>query len=277
MRPKGLFVGLTTFDLIHYVARIPEADEKVEAASRWTGAGGPAANAAATFAALGGEATLVTAVGQGVFARAATADLEARHVRVIDLCSEGELPTSCIVVDESGERTVVSTNAHGMRLGQVPRGLSDEDAFDTIGIDSHYPQVVDQLTPQGSRPKVVLDPGSRKPHAEQLMERSDHILISRAFSKAMSLEELLSFVKRHSPRLVAVSQGNAPLVAEFDGQRTTVPIPRISAIDTLGAGDVLHGAYAYAMASGHPIERALSDAVSVASASCERRGPRIEA
>ncbi len=56
MKPAGLFLGSTTLDLVHYVDRFPAPDEKLEADARRIGAGGPAANAAATFAALGGQA-----------------------------------------------------------------------------------------------------------------------------------------------------------------------------------------------------------------------------
>lgn len=59
----GCFIGLTTTDLIYRLERRLRPDEKMEAEEVWMGAGGPAANAAATFALLGGTAHLVTAVG----------------------------------------------------------------------------------------------------------------------------------------------------------------------------------------------------------------------
>jgi sugar/nucleoside kinase (ribokinase family) len=48
-------------------------------------AGGPAANAAVTCAALLGSATLVTAIGDGPLTTVVREDLAAHHVRVIDL------------------------------------------------------------------------------------------------------------------------------------------------------------------------------------------------
>ena len=60
----GVFVGLTTLDLVLGVAHAPAPDQKVEAHSQDLDVGGPAANAARTFAALGGRARLVTALGR---------------------------------------------------------------------------------------------------------------------------------------------------------------------------------------------------------------------
>jgi sugar/nucleoside kinase (ribokinase family) len=60
MRRTGLFVGLSTLDIVYRVAAPPGPDEKVQAAGQDLAAGGPATNAAVTFAALGGAATLGT-------------------------------------------------------------------------------------------------------------------------------------------------------------------------------------------------------------------------
>ena len=60
---KGLFLGLSTIDLLYPVHHFPDEDSKVKADSYYTFLGGPATNAAITFAALGGDATLVSAIG----------------------------------------------------------------------------------------------------------------------------------------------------------------------------------------------------------------------
>ncbi|MDQ6936225.1 MAG: sugar kinase, partial [Actinomycetota bacterium] len=72
---RGLFAGLTTVDVVHRLERLPGPDEKVTAARQDVVAGGPAANAASTFAGLGGVATLVTGLGRHPLAAAARADL----------------------------------------------------------------------------------------------------------------------------------------------------------------------------------------------------------
>ena len=51
--PRGLFVGLTTLDLIYHADHPPQANQKVVAKDMMFAAGGPATNAAVAFAALG--------------------------------------------------------------------------------------------------------------------------------------------------------------------------------------------------------------------------------
>ena len=57
---SGIFVGLSTIDLIYTVDEFPSANAKAVARSQAILAGGPATNAAITFSHLGGEATLVS-------------------------------------------------------------------------------------------------------------------------------------------------------------------------------------------------------------------------
>lgn len=274
--PSGLFVGLTTLDLVHYVEHFPNADEKIQALARWIGAGGPAANAAGTFAALGGRATLVTAAGDGLLPEAALADLAALGVEVIDLAAEGDLPTSSAVVDRSGDRTVVSVNAQGFDDEAMAGCLPDLDQADVVMVDSHYPQVVLRvLADVGDRSApVVFDPGSYKSHVFELMAKCDHVIASRSLDPKASPAELLGRLQEHDVALAAVTAGSDPTLAAAGDERFELQVPRIKALDTVGAGDVLHGAYAYYLSTGLPVRDALEEATSIAARSCELRGPR---
>ena len=75
--PVGVFVGLATLDVIHRIAKPPAANQKITSNAQFVAAGGPAANAAVTFAALGGQAILVTALGVDPVAELIRADLAA--------------------------------------------------------------------------------------------------------------------------------------------------------------------------------------------------------
>lgn len=276
--PAGLFIGLTTFDLVHYVERFPRADEKIQARARWTGAGGPAANAAAAFAALGGRAILVTAVGNGSMAGAVSEDLAKLEVEVVDLARYGELPTSSAVVDDSGQRTVVSLNAKGFDPAAMADRVGQGLSADVVVIDSHYPAVVDAVLGeiQGSVP-IVFDPGGYKPHVFDMMEMCDHVIASRSLDSEASADALLERIMSHDVELAAVSRGAESIVAVVDGRRVELEVPQVTARDTVGAGDVLHGAYAYFLSVGCPIEEALERAATVAADSCERHGARVVA
>src|ERR1700760_3484155 len=114
-RPRGLFVGLTTVDVVHRLDALPGPDEKATASRQEVLAGGPAAVAAIAFAALGGEPTLLTALGRHPLAEVARADLQQCGVRVVDAAfgaSVATVPVSSVRVRlRSGERSVSSLDA----------------------------------------------------------------------------------------------------------------------------------------------------------------------
>ncbi len=122
---------------------------------------------------------------------------------------------------------------------------------------------------------MVLDPGSEKPQLDVLMEESGHVIASRALDPKANPRTLLSRVMAHNVVVAAVSAGSEPLLAAIDNEVINLSVPQISSVDTLGAGDVLHGAYAFYIATGYPARTALERAISVAARSCERRGPRL--
>ncbi len=114
-RARGLFVGLATVDLVYVVDDLPPRNAKISVPGQHIAAGGPATNAAVTFAFLGGSSALVTAVGQHPLGAVIRQDLDRFSVSVYDVTADQqETPpvSSILVVRGSGERTVVSANAH---------------------------------------------------------------------------------------------------------------------------------------------------------------------
>ena len=110
---SGIFVGLSTIDLIHTVDEFPPANTKAVARSQEVFVGGPATNAAITFSLLGGKATLVSVVGGNPVAHLIKNELQKYAVDLVDLAPQSELlPTiSSVWVNQRGQRNVVSVNA----------------------------------------------------------------------------------------------------------------------------------------------------------------------
>jgi sugar/nucleoside kinase (ribokinase family) len=275
VKPTGLFVGLTTLDVVHYVERFPDADEKVEAAARWTGVGGPAANAAAAFAALGGQATLVTAIGSAGLAPFARDELATLGVEVVDLARGGELAVSSVLVDAEGRRTVASTNAQGFDQAGMPDRLPALAPPDVVVVDAHFPGVVFAACRRAAGSPVVLDPGGWKPQLAGLLPMSTHVIASRALDPGAGPEEILGRLERARPVVAAVTCGREPILASVGGVRFEVAVAPGEAIDTLGAGDVFHGAYAFSLALGRTPRESLEEAAAIATESCRVRGPRL--
>jgi sugar/nucleoside kinase (ribokinase family) len=251
--PRGLFVGLTTLDLIHRLERLPGADEKVTAQAQELVAGGPAAVAAVAFAALGGQATLVTGLGAHPLAEIARADLARHGVTVRDLADHDHAPAvSAVRVQEAtGTRSVSSPDASGPVDLSVPAELAAwVDAADAVLLDGHHPAlaVATAAAAQAQFVPVVLDAGRWRPVFASLLPLAQFVVASAAFTLDGASTDPGTIVDL-GPDAAACSAGPGPLRWAVPGEAGIVAVRPVAGGDTNGAGDVLHGAVAFAVAA----------------------------
>lgn len=303
-RPVGVFGGLTTLDVIHRSAAVPGPNEKLTAARQDVAAGGPAANAAVVFAALGGRARLVTALGSGAVAQIARADLERHGVDVVDVTpgSASELGVSAVRVDEAtGDRSVLSMDAAG-RVDAAGREaletLSGADCdgwvagADVVLLDGHLPVLALALAGAARRAGVgvVVDAGRWREVMGDLLPMAGVIVASAEFRWRGAGGGTAPWLElAHADQ--AVTHGADPVQWWSGEAMGEVAVPVVDAVDTLGAGDAFHGAFAYwhALASrmhlsGSPgrdqhharpsLPQQLAAAAEVAALRCSVVGPR---
>ncbi|GAB3585901.1 PfkB family carbohydrate kinase [Amycolatopsis endophytica] len=264
-----LLAGLCTVDLVQRVAELPSPGEKVQSLAVEVAAGGPATNAAVTVAALGEEAVLVTALGTHPLAGLARADLAAHGVRVVDTApgrAEPPAVSAVAVRDRDGERTVVSRNAARIE-GAMPSEIPDD--VRVVLVDGHLPRLalgVARWARERGIP-VVLDAGSWKPVLEELLPLVDIAACSAHFrAPGPGLRE------RGVPTVV-VTAGPGPVRWETVDDAGEIDVPEVRALDTLGAGDVWHGALACGVGR-FGLPEAIRFANEVAAEKVRHAGPR---
>lgn len=275
-RTPVLAVGLTTVDVVQRVRRRPGPDEKVTASRGDVHAGGPAAGAAVTAAALGASVRLVTALGHGPLRELAASDLRDRGVEVLDHTREGALAVSSVwVVEGTGERSVVSRDAEGLRVDAdedaLGRLLADARRPAAVLVDGHHLALAVPIA-RAARARgvpVLLDAGSWKPGLEDLLPHVDLALASAVFRTpgAGDAEASVAALFAAGVGEVAVSAGAGPVLwwSVVGAAPRELAVPQVRAVDTLGAGDALHGGVLVGLARGEGTEAALRRGIAVAS------------
>ncbi|QKV81446.1 PfkB family carbohydrate kinase [Amycolatopsis sp. Hca4] len=262
-----LLAGLCTVDVVQRVEELPAPGEKVQSLQVDVAAGGPATNAAVTAAALGAEATLLTVLGAHPLAALARADLETHGVRVVDLdpARTAPPPVSAVAVrDRDGERTVVSRNAAGSEAGWS--GTVDADV---VLVDGHHPNLALSVARAAGDVPVVLDAGSWKPVLDDLLPLVDIAACSAHFSApGPGLHE------RGVPTVITTAGPGPVRWSTADGGSGEVPVAGVEARDTLGAGDVWHGALAVAVTRERTVTDRIRFANEVAAERVRHVGPR---
>jgi sugar/nucleoside kinase (ribokinase family) len=290
-----LACGVAVLDVQQTVDRLPGPDEKLVAHDLLVASGGPAANAALTAAALGVEARLVTRIGDSPLGTLISADLAAHGVEVVDRAGPLDRPavSTVLVTRGTGQRAVVSVNA-SQRGGAIPEGVPIDAGWapelmlgvDVVLVDGHHLDLALPLAEaaRAAGVPVLLDGGSWKPGLERLLVVVDIALISAALHVPAGLTgstgppggDVLAAVRALGPLVVARSRGPLPIEVLTDLGRTEIAVPPVEVVDTLGAGDVLHGALAawLAVRGTEDVQAGLAWAARIAADSCTAAGAR---
>jgi len=276
----GLFLGLATLDLIYLAQQPPGENQKVVASDCTIAAGGPAANAAVTFSALGDAAVLAAVLGTHAIAQLIRADLAEYNVRIIDLQpgrSDSPPVSSIIVTQGTGGRSVISINA---TKSQVDSQTINQDILTSVNIvliDGHQIPASTEIAKlaKSKNIPIVLDAGSWKPGLDEILPFVEWAVCSDNFHppNCDNSEQVFAYLSAAGIPHIAITRDEKPILYLSNGKYGSLEIPQIQATDTLGAGDIFHGAFCHYILQNHFID-SLSAATKVASHSCKFFGTR---
>jgi sugar/nucleoside kinase (ribokinase family) len=281
----AVFVGLSTLDIAYSVGRYPDEDSKTQAHDQFLGAGGPAANAAVAFAALSGRTpALVTALGEHQLAHLIRHDLDEYGVVPVDATpGEQHRPavSSIIVATESGTRTVVSLDGSAVSVPFDPAHLRPLNDAQVVLVDAHYPELAFGFATAACKRgiPVVLDAGRWKDAHAGLLPLIDIAICSASFAPpgiASGAGELFDHLHAQGVEYAAITQGGKPILYSMPGARGEIPVSSggTRMVDTLGAGDILHGAFCHYHVAGQSFPQALRSAAGIATLACRHLGTR---
>jgi sulfofructose kinase len=282
--PRILCTGIVVLDKVFRVAEFPQPDAKVEAKEYFIVNGGCAANAAVAIARLGGRAALASPLG-GPAGEDDNGDVVLRALArenvdtsACQRISGMATALSAIFIDTRGDRTIVTYRDD--RIAAVtpddPQALAA--SADLVLADNRYPHFSRPIcaAARARNLPVVLDGDKATVEDDPLFAVASHVIFSseclRATTGCSDLTDGLRRIARHTDAFLAVSNGPNDILFLEDGGFRSVPVFAIKAIDTLGAGDALHGGFALALAEGQGEVAAMRFGAAVAGIKCTRMG-----
>jgi sugar/nucleoside kinase (ribokinase family) len=278
-----LFVGRATLDVVYSLHHFPSEDTKIFARATHVAPGGPATNAAITHSLLGGRGVLMAAVGGGPWAIPVREELRGLGIDLIDLAAGTayETPLTTVLVNVAGAtRTIVNPPLADIELRRPevwdpawgePPGVVLTDGF-------HLSETLALLRAcqrQGAR--VCLDAGSWKQGTEDLAGILSVAICGERFAipqRASDPGSVIAWLAENGVPHIAITRGAKPILGCDRGQRFEIEIAAIQAVDTTGAGDVLHGAFCYQFAQTGDFEESLRLASEIATRACRGLGIR---
>ena len=249
-----------------------------------TTGGGLGANAAVAVALLGGRAELWSRVGDDSCGDAIVHELnefgvDTTGVRRIAGCSSS---VSTVLVDATGERQIVNFLDPELFRDAAELPLERVESAGAVLVDTRWPAAAVAVLETAREHGVagILDvEQTPEPFAPEVLELASHAVFSRDGLKWHSGEDGvqagLAAVASGTDAWIAVTCGNEGVCWLENGEFRNLAPPEVKAVDTLGAGDVFHGAFALALAEGLLLKSALRFASVSAAMKCMRFGGRL--
>ncbi len=275
-----LCVGAASYDLIYSIPSQPGPDAKMWASALDRCGGGPAANGAVTVRRLGFSAAFAGYLGYDAFGDEHLGEFQREGVNT-SLVVRSSLPTSlsAILVKPDGARTIVNYMGGA---STVPEGAIDFSGIrpSVILFDGHEPFISTPLarTAKELGIKLVLDAGHVRQGTTDLLDLVDYAVCSTPFAREYTgledLEQAAAALAEHAPNVV-ITLGDQGLVwFGRAGGHGRLPAYDVETVDTTGAGDAFHGAFAAGVAAGWDWPTILEYASATAALCCTRIGAR---
>ncbi|UFX45890.1 sugar kinase [Bradyrhizobium sp. 41S5] len=280
--PRILCIGLPVRDLTFRV-NVPARGSKENATHFDEICGGNALNAAIGIVRLGGRASICGPMGDSretssryIFDKLAQEGIETNHlIHMPDLVT----PISAIMIDDTGERTIVTFRDPELwKVKLPPTELLLEDCA-AILTESRCAPFCTELCAEAVKRgiPVVVDVDRAMSMREGLLTASSHLVFSseplQQTADVTDDGQALQKLAKLTPSFLAGTRGPQGTIwlNEKGGLEETPAFP-VHTVDTLGAGDVFHGAFALAITEKQELRQALRFASAAAALKCTRFG-----
>jgi len=282
MRVVG--IGQCSWDYLAVVDSFPAIDTKAEVSNWQEQGGGPVATALVTLARLGAPCNFHGVVGddpESVKIRYSLLDegIGASHL----ITRENAVSQKAFIAIEQGsaKRTIFWERPSGNPLlpDELPESFLDDCSLLLLdGLMSEVSLFAANKARNLNIP-VMLDAGRVRPGMMEIAGLCDYLVASEQFALDLGWTGVPQDFREQANGLgstvVTITLGAHGSITYRDSEIIAIPAFQVDALDTTGAGDVFHGAFARALLEGWSLEASASFACCAASLKCTRFGGRL--
>lgn len=277
-----LCLGITVLDRVQRVESLPTTGGKFVAKDYFEVGGGPAATAAVAVARMGHDVDFIGRVGSDGIADTMLSELAGYGVNV-DKCvhiADASSAFSAVLVDDEGERMIINYQDKSLSRDIAPLKTLDFSDYQTVLTDVRWPEGAKFALEQAKKHGIpsVLDADLSPDPITELVELADHIAFSEPglekFTGTSDPIEGLKLAQKQTKGKVYVTVGSKGCYWLEEGELKHQIGVKVDVVDTTGAGDVFHGAFAVAVCESMPAREAITFSNTVAALKCTKLGGR---
>lgn len=283
MKPAVIaVVGSAMMDLTAYAQILPEPGQTLAGQHFTTGFGGKGANQAVMAAHCGAEVHFIGKLGEDVFGGSILDNFVKVGINT-DYVERSKTPTGIahIWVDGDGENRIIIIPGANHEI-EIEKAVDAINSIKNLSIVVAQCEIKQEVTLNAFRAAkargctTILNPAPYQEISPELLELCDWIIPNQTEFRELSgqlptSDEILKSFRPGKNSIVTLGSQGAVYISP-DGQLTKVSAPKVTAVDTTGAGDAFVGAFAYSLASGSDPVSAMTLGIKVASFSVTRKG-----
>lgn len=285
---KIVVVGSSNTDMVVKTSKFPVPGETILGGEFFMFSGGKGANQAVAAARMGSEVTFICKTGDDIFGRRSIEEFKKEGINTKHIASDSKKAsgTALILVDESGENEIVVASGANdtLDIADITGAKSELERSDIILLQLEIPiETVLYTARLGYQlgKKVILNPAPACKLPSELFQYL--FLITPNETEA----EILTGIKvtdkvtaaRAADKLLEMGVQNTIITMGFEGAffknksaELHVKAPKVSVVDTTGAGDVFNGVLAVQLTNGSDWRESITSACKAASISVTRMG-----
>jgi sulfofructose kinase len=222
---------------------------------------------------------VLSAVGDDAGGRCVRRALRAAGVSTRRLVASARTPTTVavVIVDARGERRFLVPDRRALERRAPAFDLSPIDAHTLVLVDGHFPaQALRALRrARACGASVIGDFHRPSPAVRRLLPYVDYPIVPLEFALAGGDADPRAALRRlargGARPVVTLGRRGGIYLDEGERVRRYRALP-VKVVDTTGAGDVFHGAFAAGLYHGLPFEAALELAARAAAKNCGALG-----
>lgn len=281
-------VGSANVDLTFRTPRLPKAGETLAGHALHIGMGGKGANQAVAAARLGAEVALVACVGNDSFGADAIRQYQREGIDTTFVRQDASLPTgtAAIIVDDRAENCIVIVSGANAQLTPADvRGASSviqqadavlcqlETPLEATLETFRLARAAGKLTVLTPAPVIDL-PGELLCLCDLCVPNRTEIevLVGCAVNSHEDAHAAAKSLMSRGVKSVALTMGGSGAFIADETEATHIPIIKVEAVDTTGAGDAFTAALAVSLADGLTLPEAARRASLVAAITVTRIG-----
>lgn len=287
-RPRICVIGSANIDLTFRTPRFPQPGETLTGHALHQGMGGKGANQAVAAARLGADVTFVACVGSDSFGAEAIRQYQSEGIRTEFVRQDTSQPTgtAAIIVDDNAENCIIvvpGANA-GLTAEDVRRASSAIQQADAVVCQLETPHEVTLEAFRIARAAgrlTILTPAPVMELPDELLSLCDlcvpnrteiEVLVGRAVNNHDDAHAAANSLMSRGVKTVVLTMGGSGAFIVNETETLHIPIVKVDAVDTTGAGDAFTAALGVSLAEGMSLQEAARRASMVAAITVTRIG-----